>query len=276
MSELFAIINGIKICYKIKGDGYPVILIHGFAKKEFWVCQIDELSKTFKVIWYDNRGVGKSDRPNEPYTMELLADDLKGLMDFLGINKAHMIGHSLGGMVLQHFALKYPKHLNKLVLISTNAGTPDKAAIEMFKNNQIALYETRLNDPEKAFYNKMKGRVTRKFLKMMQEDPKRKFHGSFSAEDLMLNDNIEPWRPQDIINHANALANHHILNRLHDIKNETLILTADKDRITPKIESEQMHEKMPKSKLKVFSGGHYFPLEVAPEVNQVILEFLKG
>ncbi len=275
MNENFALVKYIKICYEIYGEGFPVILVHGFAKKEFWMGQISDLSRNFKVIIFDNRGAGKSDRPFEPYTMEMLREDLKGLMDFLKIKKAHLIGHSEGGMIIQHFVLKYPEMVDKLVLMSTNMGFPDDSAVELFKNNQIALFESRLKDPMKAFNDKMKNRFSRKFFKEMQQDPDKIFHNIFSAKDLMDSENTDPWTPQDIINHANALRTHDTSNLLHMIKNKTIILTGDKDRLTPKIASEQLYEKILGSKLIVIEGGHYFPLEKAPEVNKIIIDFLK-
>lgn len=275
MSEFFALINGINICYEIHGEGFPIILVHGFAKKEFWIGQIGELSKKYKIIIFDNRGVGKSDRPNELYTMELLADDLKGLIQHLKINKAHLIGHSEGGMIIQHFVLKYPDFVEKIILMSTNMGFPDDSAVELFKNNQIAIFKSRLKDPIKTFYDKMKMRFSRKFYREMQEYPDKIFYDIFSASELMNNDNIDPWTPQDIYNHAHALSMHNTSDLLHKIKNETLILTGDKDRLTPKIASEQINEKIQGSKLIVIEGGHYFPLEKAPEVNKIILDFLK-
>jgi pimeloyl-ACP methyl ester carboxylesterase len=207
--------------------------------------------------------------------MKMLVDDLKGLMDFLEIQQAHLIGHSLGSMIAQHFTLNYPERVNKLILMSTTAAIPDEIGVEMFKNNQIALYEARLRDPIQAFYDKMKVRVTRRILKQMQEDPEYKFHNIFSAEDLMKSDNEEPWTPQDIINYANVLGEHNTLNELNQIKNQTLVIAGDKDRLTPKISCIQVYEKIPNSKLEVIQGGHYFPLEKAPEVNQIILEFLR-
>ena len=135
MSEnLFAKVNDLKICYNVKGIGFPVFLIHGYAKKEFWIGQIDELAKQFQVVWFDNRGVGKSERPNIPYSMKMLVDDLKGLMDFLEVQQAHLIGHSLGSMIAQHFALSHPERINKLILMSTTAAVPDETGVEMFKN----------------------------------------------------------------------------------------------------------------------------------------------
>jgi len=277
MSEIsFANVEGIKLCYKFKGEGYPIFLIHGFAKKEFWIGQINALSEEFKVIWFDNRGVGESDRPNVPYTMKMLVEDLKGLMDFLDIQKAHLIGHSLGSFIAQNFTLDYPERVNKLILMSTNPGLPDTTGVEAFKNTQIASYEARLKDPISAFYSRMKLRFTREFFKLMRSDPKKQHHGIFSAEDLIKSENENPWTPQDISNHSNALADHNTLTDLHRIKHKTLIITGEKDRLTPRISSEQVQTKIPNSILRIVSGGHYFPLENSPEVNQIIIDFLKS
>ena len=113
MTEQYADVNGIKICYEIHGKGYPIIFIHGYgAKKETWIAQIGALSEKFKVIILDLRGTGKSDRPNMLYTMDLFVDDVKALMDFLNIKKAHMAGRSMGGMIAQHLVLKYPKSVS--------------------------------------------------------------------------------------------------------------------------------------------------------------------
>ena len=273
---LFADIKGLKLCYKLRGEGYPVFFIHGFAKKEFWIGQVSALSNQFKVIWFDNRGVGASDRPNIPYTMEMLVEDLKGLMDHLNIQTAHLIGHSLGSFIAQNFVLKYPERVKRLILLSTSAGLPDKKGVDIFKNNQIALYEARIADPITGFYTKMKVRFSREFLKMMKSDTTKKFYGIFSAEDLIRSENENLCTPQDIVNHSNALTDHNTLDNLHEITHKTLIIAGEKDRLTPKISSEQVHNQIPNSELKAVSGGHYFPLENAAEVNQIIIDFLKS
>ncbi|MFX1448431.1 MAG: alpha/beta fold hydrolase, partial [Promethearchaeota archaeon] len=73
----FAIVHDIKISYRIYGNGFPVIFIHGYgAKKEIWKPQVTEISKRFKVITFDLRGTGESDRPNIPYTMKMMAEDV--------------------------------------------------------------------------------------------------------------------------------------------------------------------------------------------------------
>lgn len=275
----FAEVNGTKICYEIKGEGEPLILIHGFGvTKEVWIGQFEPLSQYFKVIRFDNRGAGESDRPDQPYTMEIFADDIAGLMDFLNIEKAHILGWSLGGMIAQMFIVRHPTRINKAVLINTLPSWPaDKSGLEMYKNSQIESYNAKLKDPENIFYEKAKMGFSRKFLKEMKEDPKKKFHGLFSAEDLIEQSITNPSRPPDIINQTNALGNYNLLERLKEVKSETLIICAEKDRQTPKLMNEKIHKQIPNSKLIVLEGvGHDSPKEKAPIINEHIIKFLKA
>lgn len=278
MTELFAEVNGIKICYEVKGDGYPVILIHGFGvKKQRWIGQFDSLSEHFKVIRFDNRGAGKSDRPNEQYTMELFAEDTKGLLDFLEIEKAHIVGWSVGGMIAQHFAIKFPNSVEKLILINTiDAWPANKSGLELYKNAQIARYEARLKDPKKTFFDAAKMGFSRQFIKLMKEDPKKKFHGLFSAEDLIKESINIPATPQDIANQVHALGSHNVTDKLNLIKSETLVMCADKDKQMPKTVNFKLHERISNSKFVVIEGaGHESPIEKAPEINKIIIDFLE-
>jgi pimeloyl-ACP methyl ester carboxylesterase len=277
MGELFAKVNGTTICYEIHGEGYPLFLLHGFGlTKEFWFAQIPALSKHFKVITPDNRGSGNSDHPKAPYELKTLADDINDLMNFLKIDKAHLIGWATGSMIAQYFILNYSDRVNKLILIASLTKLPmSKSGLEMFKNSQLTFHEEKLKAPEKTFYNKMKTRFTRNFYKLMVQDPKKKMHGIFSAEDLMEIVYKDTSEHHDIENRINAVAKLNTLDQLHNIKSETLILAAEKDRISPKTSSIEVHERVPNSTLKIFNGGHYFPLENAPEVNQTIIDFLR-
>ncbi len=121
MTEKFAQIGDVKLCYEILGkeDGYPTLLIHGFGvKKEVWMAQVGDLSQHFKVIRFDNRGSGKSSRPSGA-NMDIFTEDIKNFLDYLQIEKTHVMGWSLGGMIAQNFILKYPEKVNKLVLSDT-------------------------------------------------------------------------------------------------------------------------------------------------------------
>ncbi len=274
MSDMFAEVNGIKICYEIHGDGDPIVLVHGFgAKKEIWRGQIGDLSKNFKVIILDNRGAGKSDRPSGKYTMELFADDVCGLLDYLKIEKVKaVIGWSLGGMIVQQFALKYPSRAEKIGLIFTNH---KGAGGELYKKMRHDELDLLINDPEKCFWQAAKSGYYYKFRKQMEADPKKKFHGIWSVEDLIKEDSINPPSHEDIDNQANALDTHDVLERLHEIKNPVILIAASHDRLTPKPVMMEMDEKIPNSTFKVIDrAGHGSPLSRAPEVNQILIEFL--
>jgi 3-oxoadipate enol-lactonase len=276
MTELFAKINGVKICFEIKGEGYPIILVHGFGgKKEDWIAQFKPLSEKFRVIRFDNRGAGKSDRPKIIYTMESFADDIKGLMDYLEIKKAHIIGWSLGGMIVQNFVLKYPAYANKVVLINTNYGTPDEQGPNVYKKMRLDELEKFKKDPEKAFWDGAITSYHRDFRKQMEADTKKKFYDLWSVEDLIREKTIDPSTPEDIEAQANALITHRTYERLEEIKKETLLITSSHDRVCPKSVMVEMHEKIPNSTLKVIDkAGHSSPRSRAPEVNKLIIDFL--
>ncbi len=271
-------VNGINISYEVRGTGYPIIFIHGFgSKKEIWKPQIKEFSKKFKVIAFDLRGTGKTDRPNYPYSMKMFVDDIKGLMDFLQINKIHLVGRSFGGMIAQHFALTYPELLDKLILIATNSGRPDTEWVEIIKNNRLQEIELLKISPEKAFWKKLRWIFHQNFQKELKNNPKKIFFNIFSAESLIKESIINPSRSQDIINQAEAMKTHYTLETLDQIRNKTLLIAASHDRLTPKSVMIEIHERIPNSTLKtVDKAGHFMTLSKAPEVNKIILDFLES
>jgi len=274
----FAKINGLKLSYLIHGTGFPVIFIHGYgAKKEIWRTQVEDISKEFQTITFDLRGTGESDRPNIPYTMNMLAEDVKGLMNFIGVEKVHLIGRSFGGMIAQHFVLKYPEKVEKLILIATNFGRTETDWVEIAKKGRLEEIETIKHDPLKAFKQKSRWVFHVKFRKEMEANPSKKFFNIFSMEDLIRESTINPSRSQDIINQAEAMKTHYTLERLHEIKNKTLLIAASHDRQTPVTVMTEMRKRIPNSELKVINeAGHFMTLSRASEVNEIILNFLNN
>jgi 3-oxoadipate enol-lactonase len=277
MSEQYADVNGIKICYEIAGEGEPLFLVHGFgSKKESWIAQFPVLSKHFKVIRFDNRGAGKSERPKGTYTMEIFADDIKGLMDYLGIEQTNIAGWSLGGMIVQNFILKYPEKVKKVILINTNYGFPDEDGPLVYKNMRLEEEKQKKIDHVKAFWDGARSGYYIKFRKEMEANPSKKWYGLWSAEDMIEMSIVDPPTAEDIEVQASALKTHETFDRLKTIKSPTLILTASHDRLIPKSTMEEIHEQIPNSKFIVIDkAGHSSPLEKAPEVNQVMIDFLK-
>ena len=138
-------VNGFRLYYEIEGDGEPVVLIPGFAAgRETWVRQTPSLSRNFRVITFDPRGVSESDKPDGPQSISLLADDLAHLLRALGISRAHIVGASFGGFVAQEFALRYPWMISKLVLCCTSFGGPNHVQPEPATMKMVASVK-RLN-----------------------------------------------------------------------------------------------------------------------------------
>jgi pimeloyl-ACP methyl ester carboxylesterase len=271
----FAEVNGIKLCYESHGNGFPIILLHGFgSKKEIWKPQIKDFSKKYRVIAFDRRGTGRSERPDNPYTMEDLLNDIYGLIDYLQIRSTHLIGRSFGGMVAQNFVLKFPDMIKKLVLIATYAKTEEEH-VDLIVNNRINGLKLLKTDPVQAFWNGSKVLFHQKFQLEMKRNLNKKFYGDFSAEDLIEETTIFPSRSQDIRNQGNAMKEHNTLNRLHEIQHETLLLGASHDRLIPKKSMLELNERISNSTLKfIEKAGHFMTLSRAEEINRIILDFL--
>lgn len=131
-------VNGLELYYEIAGDGEPVLLIPGFASGlSLWSRQVPALSRDFRVISFDPRGISESDKPEGPQSISLLADDVAHLLRALGVASAHVVGVSFGGFVAQEFALKYPSMTRKLVLVCTSFGGPNHITSEVVEFDSI-------------------------------------------------------------------------------------------------------------------------------------------
>ncbi len=116
-------VGEINLSYKVSGEGHPLILINGFGgTKNALFAVARAFAKHHRVVTFDNRGSGGSDKPTSPYGINTMAGDTIRLMDFLGIEKAHLIGLSMGGMIAQEMAIDHSHRVDKLVLCSTSAG----------------------------------------------------------------------------------------------------------------------------------------------------------
>jgi len=116
-------VQGIDLYYEVHGAGYPLVLIRGFGSNlDHWYCQTPAFSSRYRVVTFDNRGIGRSEKPDVPYTISMMAGDTAGLMDAIGVSKAHILGISMGGMIAQEIALRYPQRVHGLVLACTHCG----------------------------------------------------------------------------------------------------------------------------------------------------------
>jgi pimeloyl-ACP methyl ester carboxylesterase len=209
--------------------------------------------------------------------MEMFVDDIKGLLDYLKIDKIHLVGLSLGGMISLNYILKYPNTVNKLVLINTLAQLPSDFDPEAYVNSKIEALELAKKDPELSFWQSTRFGFSSKFRQKMKANPKEKFYGLWSVEDVLKYYRTDPPTAQDVRNVASSFRMYNLYEKLHKIKHETLLLTASHDRLVPKEKVLEIHEKMPKTTIYIIQkAGHESPKEKAPEVNKAIIKFLKS
>lgn len=118
----------VHIAWERRGSGAPVVLIHGLGYARWgWEPIADALTERFEVVLLDNRGIGASDAPPGPYTVADMASDVIGVLDAAGLERAHVVGTSLGGMIAQELALTAPERVDRLVLVCTTPGGPNAA-----------------------------------------------------------------------------------------------------------------------------------------------------
>lgn len=215
------------------------------------------------MIAFDNRGVGQTDAPDIPYTTALMADDTVGLMDALGIERAHVCGVSMGGMIAQELALRHPARVRTLQLHATLA-RPDaymRAIVDAWRKVRVALGR------EQAL------RVLALWLfapSSYEERPE--------FVELVLQNAIANPYPQSLtgfLRQGDAVLTHDTLDRLDRIRCPTLVSVADQDVLVPPRFSQALAQRVPGAELKIIADAAHAYLWEKPEAfNAMCLEFL--
>ncbi len=257
-------VNDVEIAYELHGSGVPLLLIQGLGLGRWaWYKQVPYLEKHFQVIIFDNRGTGESSKPRKPYSIEIMAKDAIALLDYLGVDQAHIIGASLGGMIAQHIAAHAGKRVKKLVLACTSPGhslgVPLSGGLHQFmafpsgKNTA----DTLRNILAPGFANGLMDSYPEFIERMIQL--RLEHHTPFYA-----------WKAQ-----VNAALQFDMAPHLQHIRCPTLIMTGDKDAVVPSENSYILHQHISRSALVVIPGaGHLFFIEQAHAFNQKARQFL--
>lgn len=260
--------NGIELYYEIHGRGKPLVLISGLGYPAWeWHKMLPFLAQHFQVIVFDNRGVGMSDKPAGPYSASLLADDLAGLLEALGIDRASVMGHSMGGFIAQAFALTYPERLERLVLASTNFGGPRHIPITA---EAMSVLSDVSSDPVTRFKN---GLVVSTAPGFAERHPE------------VIQEWLE-WRlanPLDIAGYQAQMAIGLALlpeaaafeNKLRQISAPALVLFGAHDKVVPPANAQLLAQQLPHSQVVILpDAGHFFPIEIPEEAAQAVKAFL--
>jgi pimeloyl-ACP methyl ester carboxylesterase len=254
-------LNGVSISYQVEGRGEPLVMIMGFSgRRSGWIRQIPFFKRYYQVITFDNRGVGKSDKPPGPYSTRMMANDTLGLMDLLGIEKAHIMGVSMGGMIAQELAINYPQRVMKLVLACTSA-SQDKTSGDTLEHTKFL----RLT-PE--------GQVSA-IVGLAFDKPLYRFvFGLLARVQIKL---VGSSGTVGIAGQSEACQKHNTLDRLPIITAPTLVIVGTADRIINPVSSEVIAGKIPNAKLvRIDGGSHCFSFEMKNEFNREVLNFLKS
>src|SRR5215831_8425996 len=132
---MFADVNGIRLYYESHGQGQSVVLVHGLGlSSDMWRYQVPALAQRYRVVTIDTRGHGQSGKPPGPYDMAMYVEDMRQLLDVLGFEKPVLIGLSMGGGIVQTFALAHLERVLALGLISTGSDHTDPVRAEFFRN----------------------------------------------------------------------------------------------------------------------------------------------
>jgi pimeloyl-ACP methyl ester carboxylesterase len=259
--------NGIELYYEIHGAGQPLVLISGLGYPLWqWHKMVPFLAEHFQVITFDNRGVGQSDKPAGPYTAQMLAADTAGLLDALGIEKAIIAGHSMGGFIAQAMALDFPQKVAKLILCSTNFGGPHHVPVtsEAMKvltdvtSDALTRFKNGLAVSTAPDWSEKNPEMIEEWVKWRIANP------------------IEPTHYQaqlaiglGLLTEAAAFE-----DKLPRLNVPTLILFGAHDKVVLPENASLLAERISGSKVVILpNAGHFFPIEVAEAASRTITDF---
>ena len=257
-------VGDINMHYETHGRGDALVLIPGYAdcSTASFFRQIPGLAKNYRVIAIDNRGSGLSDKPDIPCGMDMMAKDAAGLLDSLGIRKAHVYGESMGGMIAQHFALSYPEITASLILACTNCG---------------GRYRV---EADQAF-------VAAIFVEATPEERTRGLVPLLFSQEFTRNkpDIIEHWislhlkhyaPPHVYVRDGEAIMMHDTYDRLPEIGVPTLVIAGTEDKVIPVENSRILASRIPGAESIILEGvGHFLSVEAPEAINKAIHGFLK-
>jgi pimeloyl-ACP methyl ester carboxylesterase len=262
--------NGIDIYYEIHGSGQPLVLIAGLGYSLWmWHRMVPFLEKHCQVIVFDNRGVGQTDKPQGSYSAQMLADDTASLLGSLGIPRAAIMGHSMGGFIAQAMALSYPKMVSKLILSATNFGGPHHFPVTQ---EAFAVLADVTTEPVERFrrglvvstapgFAEMNPDIIRQWMEFRVQNP---------VEPV-------PYQAQMAIGLGLLSEEACFEKKLSQIEAPVLILFGAHDKVVPPGNADLLAGKIPNHQIHILpDAGHFFPMEQPEEAAQVIANFLRS
>jgi pimeloyl-ACP methyl ester carboxylesterase len=257
-------VNGIEVNYVEAGSGDPLLLIMGFGGDHLaWAFQTPVFAQAYRVIAFDNRGAGQSDVPDVPYTTRMLADDAVGLLDHLKIERAHVLGVSMGGMIAQEVALNHPRRVRSLQLHCTMA--------------RADRYMQALIEGWGVVRTKVTAEEWMRIVALWLFSPRTYVERPEFVEAIIQTGiaNPHPFTLTGFLRQGDAVRTHDTLDRLGALTAPTLVSVADDDILVPPRFSRELAAVVPGAALKTIDGaGHCYFWERPDVFNGMCLEFL--
>jgi 3-oxoadipate enol-lactonase len=259
-----ATVNGIETYYEVHGkEGAPwLVLSHSLAcSVRMWDGEIARHKDNYRVLAYDTRGHGQSAAPKEPYTLEGLADDLHGLLKHLKIEHPHFVGLSMGGMIGQTFALKYPGAFQSMTLADTTSRYPAEAQAAW--QERIRIVEAQGMAP--LVQATLERWFTESFRKNQPDKVKR-------VASLIVNTPVSGYAGC-----CAAIPKINATSRLKEIRTPTLVICGNDDAATPPAMAREIQENIPGARLALIpQAAHLANIEQPEAFNRALADFLSS
>ena len=264
MTETLTATNGdVRLAYEVRGEGRPVLLVQGLGYARWgWDPIVDLLAERFLVVYFDNRGIGLSDIPPGPYTAAAMAEDAAAVLAAVGLERAHVIGASLGGIVAQQLAVAAPEKLDRLVLACTTPGTrghpmPQKT-VDLLLEMPRMPFEQGIRS---AIQNALAAGTVAARPELVETILERRLAEPFD---------FGGWQAQ-----AAAAMTFDGLDRLREIRAPTLVVQGTEDNVVDPRNAELLADCIPNARLEWFPGtGHLFFWEEPERFAAVVDDFL--
>ncbi len=260
-------VSDIELYYDVAGEGVPILLVTGWgADSMAWMMNIPPLAERYKVITVDNRGMGLSDRPHTPYTIEMMADDTIGLLRHLDLGPVHLVGHSMGGMISQQVALRAPERLRSLTLVATTANVPAPLSGSVVNLWSGVLEKIGIEaHADNVLFWTLSGAYIEQNWEMVQV-----------LRQMMLDHWAQvPLDPICFRRQGEACQGHQVPDRLGAVRTPTLVIGAEQDILIPARNSMDLAKAIPGAELVVLKDcGHGLNVEVPGAFAETLLGWL--
>ena len=257
--------NDATFYYELHGSGQPLVLISGYTcDHQVWLSVIEELSKHFQVLLFDNRGVGQTTDDNKSLSAELMAQDVISLIEQLDLKKPHIVGQSMGGTIAQCIAHTHPERIHKLGILTSSAKWR-QAMLEGLKST-LSMREKNI-DFDLIFEALIPWIFGESFLSNKE---------TVAAFKKLMLENPYPQSLTDQARQFKVLEQFDGRAYLKNISAPTLIVHGTQDIITLLDESEFMAKQIPNASLIKVNCAHGMPIEVPQELSEILIAFLNA